>query len=130
MNFNLNEKSFTLVELLAVIVILSIIMVLTGPKVVDLFSANKQKAYESQVQMLKKFTKQYVTEFSNDVVWVGDTANITVDDLIDSGYVKSDLTNPITGVAICGLSYITITKNGNTYTYSDTMYDMGEAPCD
>lgn len=56
----LNKKGFTLVELLAVIVILAVIMVITIPTVLGSMGNAKQKAYDSAKKTIEEYVeKQY-----------------------------------------------------------------------
>ena len=56
----LNKKGFTLVELLAVIVILAIIMVITIPTVLGSMGTAKASAFESAVATIEEYAeKQY-----------------------------------------------------------------------
>lgn len=56
----LNKKGFTLVELLAVIVILAVIMVITIPTVLGSMTTAREKAFESAVATIEEYLqKQY-----------------------------------------------------------------------
>ena len=54
------KKGFTLVEVLAVIVVLSIIAVIIFPKISNSTSKAKDKAYDVQINALKEAAKKYV----------------------------------------------------------------------
>ena len=49
-----NEKGFTLVELLAVLVILAIILAIAIPSITSIVDSTKKSAFESDVKMLIK----------------------------------------------------------------------------
>jgi len=125
----MNNKGFTLIEILAVIVILAVILTIVGPKVINVFSGSKQKAYDDQVLTLKNLGKQYATEFPYDITWTSNVAKVTISQLITAGYVKSNITNAKNGKAICGTSYITITNTSGVYSYGITIYNTGDAGC-
>ncbi len=61
----MNKKGFTLIELIAVIVILSLIAVLVFPAVVSVIRNSKEKAYQDQVAIIEKAAEQCVYEHSS-----------------------------------------------------------------
>ena len=56
----LNRKGFTLVELLAVIVILAIIMVITIPTVLNSMGGAKQEAFDTAVLTVQDYMKKQI----------------------------------------------------------------------
>lgn len=96
------KKGFTLVELLAVIVILSIIMVIAGTNLMDTKKeANKEEAIKME-QMIKDLGPLiYADEKlrSSDGEFMkffnsGDSFYITVETLKEANYLKGDIKNP------------------------------------
>ena len=59
---SITKKGFTLLELLAVIVILSILVVLAVPKVTDILRTSKQKTYETNKEVIEKAAKGYILD--------------------------------------------------------------------
>ena len=53
----MNNKGFTLVELLAVIVLLSLTMLLIFPSVRSIYSSNQNRQYETYEDMMIKYVK-------------------------------------------------------------------------
>ena len=106
-----NKKGFTLIELLAVIVIIAVISLISVPTVRHLINKNKQKAYETKIELILKQAKLYAkeknllyTSSKRDGNYV--CATLTVQKLYDEGYLekeddvssgKYDITDPRTG---------------------------------
>ncbi len=70
------NKAFTLVELLAVIVILAIILVIAVPKIMDVISSSKKSTLETSVKMIASSAEK--TKMQNTVLGKED-ATITCD---------------------------------------------------
>ena len=92
------QKAFTLVELLAVIVILAIILLITIPGVLSIINKTKNDAYESQIKIFKEATRLYMTQERNSVIWkqMGETsyAYVTEQQLKQGGYLDQKLIDP------------------------------------
>ncbi len=70
------NKAFTLVELLAVIVILAIILVIAVPKIMDVISSSKKSTLETSVKMIASTAEK--TKMQNTILGKED-ATITCD---------------------------------------------------
>lgn len=108
----MSKKGFTLVELLAVIVLLGIISVLIVPKVSDSISNSKNKAYEAQVASIKKGVTDFFIEnsslFSTDGIF-----SLTLGTIKQGGYLPVNIKNPITRKNFSNESRIRIIKDGD-----------------
>jgi type IV pilus assembly protein PilA len=117
----MNKKGFTLVELLATIVIMGIIIAIAVPSYIHITQSTKEKAYESKKEYIEAKAISYASE--NDL----DPATITVADLINAGYIEADsdgkFSNPKGGYLDC--YQITITKNNGEYTAELTSVEAG-----
>ncbi|GEK89323.1 type IV pilus assembly protein PilA [Alkalibacterium putridalgicola] len=105
------EEGFTLVELLAVIVILGIILAIAIPSVGGIIDRAQDDADEATQELIEDSARIYFTQ-RIDETSVNDT--VTVSTLVEEGYV--DLRD---GSAPTG--YVTYTEDGNgngIYTYS------------
>lgn len=90
----MKKNGFTLVELLAVVIILAIISLFVMPKVADLIksgnSTNTSIIEQKLLTVAKTYTNDYDTRFFNRFVNTGYASIITKDELIDAGLVTSD----------------------------------------
>ena len=113
----LNKKGFTLVEVLAVIIILSIIMLILIPSVNHLIKENKRTNYETLKSTIINAAKTYASDYRYEIIVNNmpcendsDTktissinneelteSKITVKQLINKNYLKSPIKNPSTG---------------------------------
>lgn len=105
-----NQRGLTLVELLAVIVILGIISAIAVPSIGGIIEKSKEDAIKADALQVLNAAKLYVasndiTEASTILANADDDDNKALDELLDTK---------------TGTTYsITITKNGSKYTYSD-----------
>lgn len=110
------KNGFTLVELLAVIVILAIIIAVAVPTIGNLIDNAKTNAHIANEGMLLKAAKYYTgINNANLPQNIGETVQISVDTLISNGYISSiyDVNN-----AECN-GYVLIRKlDDNNFDYS------------
>ena len=132
----MKKDGFTLVELLAVVIILAIISLFVMPKVADLIksgnSTNKSIIEQKLLAVARTYTNDYDTRFFNRFVNVGYASIITKDELIDAGLVTSDevaLVEDFRGVRVELLDNnkikYTIARLGDSNDYTlDELYQM------
>ena len=130
------KKGFTLVELLAVVIILAIISLFVMPKVADLIksgnSTNTSIIEQKLLTVARTYTNDYDTRFFNRFVNTGYASIITKDELIDAGLVTSDevsLVEDFRGVRVELLDNnkikYTIARLGDSNDYTlDELYQM------
>ena len=114
----MNNKGFTLVELLAVIVILSIILVIAVPSVNRYIKQSKEKAYKVQISELLDAVESYAN-MNNEILPENDDEiiKITLGQLKIEGIVKNDTKNPYNDKYFDDALTFIIKKKGNRYTY-------------
>jgi len=115
------KKGFTLVELLAVIVVLGIVMVLATTTVLPLMQKSQKSALATEANSLVEAASQVVSLVSigeYDGTYNGKTASdysdgycFTVTDLVNAGLWKKTDTTEYAG-------FVIVKKSDNNYTYS------------
>ncbi|MFD2657487.1 competence type IV pilus major pilin ComGC [Gracilibacillus thailandensis] len=90
------EDGFTLVELLAVIVILGIIVAIAVPAIGSIIDRAEEGAQEAEAELIENAARLALIAAQADgeeADWVfdgGDQPNITVQELLDNGYLETD----------------------------------------
>lgn len=87
-----NKKGFTLVELLAVIVILGIIMVIATKSVMDSVNESRKKTKYMAAKEIVEIAAAYMEVEGSD-----EKGCVLVVDMINKSYLESNATNPETG---------------------------------
>ena len=114
----MNKKGFTLVELLAVIVILSIILVIAVPSVNRYIKQSKEKAYNTQISTIIEAAQAYASANSGLLPRKEEfVVKITLGQLKSSGLIKEEVKNPNDDKYFDDALTIEIKKKGETYTY-------------
>ena len=111
-------KAFTLVELLAVIVILAIVLIIAVPGVLSIINKTKNSAYDRQIDMIKDATKNYVT--TNTITWAGENPKstlVTLDMLQAGGYLDKKILDPRNKKEILCANVLVTKDNKNKITY-------------
>ena len=127
----LNYKGFTLVELLAVIAIMGMLAVIMVPTISGVIEENKKNNSENLKNSIKSSARAYISDnryeiklddsscanYIRNITFIGndyiDESKITVELLVNKGYLKSNsgnIINPETNKPINkGESYIVVT---------------------
>ena len=113
-----NKKGFTLVELLGVLVVLSVILMIAYPLVTSYITQTKQKAYDTQMEIMLSNLKSHVNEYKE---WLpindGEYVIITLGQLKAEGVVENSIINPLDGKEIEDSMEFKILKENNRYVY-------------
>lgn len=121
-----NKKGFTLIELIAVVIILSLIALLIFPAIEKTINGAKKDLYDTQIKGIIDGAKSWVADNprylpEND----GDELVISLGELKIGAYVEVDMTNPKTDKMFDTATKIKIQKSGESYKYildfSDTI---------
>ena len=126
-----NKKGFTLVELLAVIVILAVILVIAIPRIIDVIDSSKLSSFESSARMIiSDAEKQYAINKVNGIEEELSCENTSK--LNNNEYSNCEITFDSEGLAsieltgsgkfeglTCTGNSITLTCNTNSVTFTD-----------
>lgn len=109
MKKNLNNKGFTLIEVLAVIVILSILMAIMVPSVGNIMKKNKEDNYQNLKDSIISAAKIYISD---------NRYQITVGNCDDSNKADIESINNVT-LTDSKITIQTLANAGNLKTTSD-----------
>lgn len=123
----MNKKGFTLVELLAVIVILGLLIAIISPVVKNLINDSENNLSEQQKKLVVEATKKYMIENSELLPEGSDRAIVYMSDLIDKGVIDNDkIIDPKSKGEINGCVVVSYNNEFNQYDYN---YSENENDC-
>ena len=108
----MKKNAFTLVELLAVIAILTIIMVISVPQLITSIKNKKTDALEKTKDLLISAARNYVIDYELKV-----PTSISIETVCKNDYLECPIKNPIDNSNLNG--YVNVDDN-KVYVYSDT----------
>lgn len=109
-------KGFTLVEMIAVIIILAIVATITFPIVSQSIEKNREKLYQSQLEEIKLNAEKWAYSNLDLLPTVeGEMITITLQSLKEGGFVPLDIRDPRTKELLPNDLKITITFKNNNY---------------
>lgn len=116
----MNKKGFTLVEVLAVIVILSIIALIVFPEINKIMKNSKEKAYNTQIQSLEEAAQKFALKNTIYYPAPGARTCLTLSQLKSAGEIETDdITDPRDSTQkINGVIVITYSTEYNQYVYT------------
>ena len=82
---DLNKKGFTLVEVLAVIIIVCLLALLVIPQITDSISNFKDKTDDLTLSIITSAAELYIQDYE---INVEDSICINIDELVDKEYLK------------------------------------------
>lgn len=136
----MNKKGFTLIELIATIVIMALILIMVMPSINALLNNNKDKAYEYYGDSLIDAAEIFVGREKEDITSLGTLnftgcVDITYQDLINSDLIRAYSDKKIN----CTNAKVRYTKERNKESYSinltckdtttgETVYSVNDIP--
>jgi len=114
----MNKNAFTMIEILAVIVVLGLLVVIITPTVNNLLNDSEDSLYDEQISMVISATKKYMVEHSSLLPDEGNIKVVTIQELIDEGTIDNDsVINPKTKEKLDGCVIVSYNSNFNQYNY-------------
>ncbi len=118
------KKAFTLVELMAVIIILALVGAILVPVVNNVINNNKQNLYEAQIKEIETATEKYALYNLSDLpLTENDILTITLKDIKDAKLIDLNIINPKTEEPFNDNMLINIKYENNKYHF--TVLDEG-----
>ncbi len=111
------KKGFTLIELIAVVVILGIILVIAVPRITDVINNARESGYQANERIMVNAARNYLV--INDTKNPSEISNmsiITIDDLQDSEFIGSINDGGNSSIECNGYVVITLVE-ANNYEY-------------
>ena len=116
----MNNKGFTLVELLTAIIILVLLGYLATTTIAGIVKSSKEDLYDTQIELIKTTVETWGSENLDKLPDEGECNYITLNDLTTYGLFEEEVINPKTNKPFPGNMKIkmssTITKNGKLKT--------------
>ena len=120
----MNKKGFTLVEMLGILVVLSIIVVISVPAITGSLKRARQEKYDNWLKSLyiaaEEYTESHREEFYE--VNAGATSYLSIQLLLDQGYLKESVVDPESGRDITEVAIIKITVNSDKTLKYELIY--------
>jgi len=124
----MNNKGFTLIEVLTVTIILGVIAIITIPIIDKVIKDSNQRTYQLQVDTIKNAAKSWSTNNPEHLpAETGDTTTVELRTLKQTGYIDMKIINPLTNEFFYDNTYVIITKRYNNYTYEVIVSDTPDA---
>lgn len=113
------KKGFTLLEMLAVVIIIAMLSLTVFSVVQNQLQSQKGKLSETTEKLIKNAADIYVTERPNAYPITSGSfyCDITIKKLIDNGLLKNPIKDFKTGEEIDTNKIVKVTVNGNVYDY-------------
>lgn len=116
----MKKRGFTLIEVMAAIVILGLIVLVTYPLISKIIITNKQKLYSEQIHSLEDLARRWAV--NNDLLLPdnkNDVYKLYLTQLYAEDYVEyEDIKNPITNEQLNGCILIRLNDVENKYIYT------------
>lgn len=132
MKIKMNNKGFTLVELLSIIVIISFIAAFSFSVVTKKIKESKEKLYDSLINDIEEAGKKYMLQQETSLdQYHTNTLCITIEQLQNAGHLeKGEIKNPKNNEVLSGFVQIQYDDNNNQYryTYVDTCTPVSITP--
>ena len=113
-----NNKGFTMVELLTVLVVLAVITAITVPVVTSVLKNSRKSAYERQLDNVIEAAESYEAKNIGNLPRPGNSDTITLRTLKDEGFLEESFINPDTKKEFSDSMEIIISNDNGDITYT------------
>ena len=118
--FCFGKKGFTLIEIIAIIILLSVISLIVYPIINNTITKSKDDLYNQQIEELVRLSNVWIAGNAIDLIpKEGFTYDLTFEELATQGYiVEKDIINPKTGEVFPGCMKVTYNSVDSNYNVS------------
>ena len=120
----MNKKGFTLVELLAVIIILSLLGLLISTSVTKVVKDSKEDLYDTQIKLIKSAAEAWGADNLYDLPEAGNCKYLLLQDLKEYGLIDNNITNPKTNKLFSDNLIIRIDGKQNVMGLNNVTYEV------
>lgn len=120
----MKDKGFTLVELLAVVIILALLALLTSTSVTKIVKNSKKELSDTQIKLIESAAKTWGADNLNILPPAGECSYLTLRDLKEYGLIDSKVIDSNTNKELSDNLKIKITTTTNSYGNSITNYEV------
>lgn len=117
----MKKDGFTLVELMAIIIVLGIIAIITVPVVNNTINKSRKKAYEVQVSVIIESAHKWGVKNVDRLPVGNEKINVKLSELINGNYIENiknnKIINPIDRTEMNGCVVIEYVTEYNQYSY-------------
>jgi prepilin-type N-terminal cleavage/methylation domain-containing protein len=119
------KKGFTLIEMLAVVLIISLIALISLPTITNQLVDKKQEISETTMELINNATGLYMeTRIGTYPKVTGQKYCVSLDTLVSNGYLSSPIKDFSNGSEIPLTKYVVVTVNKyQEYVYDDDLSD-------
>jgi len=111
------KKGFTLVEMLAVVVLIGLLVVITVPSIKTIMNNAKEKSLEKQIDSIIESAKSWSVD-NIDSLTENNTITVTIETLKKSGFLENEkVINPVNNKEMNGCVDIKYNSEFNQYEY-------------
>ena len=98
---DMKKRGFTLIEMIAVILIMALLTLIILPTIINQIRSQKQNISDTAMQLLSSATELYLSEKSDEyLMYYGETYCISLETLVNEGKLKSPVKDLSTGKEI------------------------------
>ena len=120
----MNKKAFTLIELLAVIVILSVLALLTSTSMTKILKDSRESISTTQMKLIESAAKTWGAANINKLPEAGNCAYITLKDLKNAGLLSSSIIDSTTNEELPNSLKVKISATANSNGNTITTYEI------
>lgn len=123
------KNGFTLLELMAVIVVLALLTLIIYPPIDSALIKSRNQSYETQISEIEEGAKNWAADHVTELPDEDNSIKVTIKTLEDGGYIAEDLIDPRYNKPLDKNKAVIITNVGNQYQYKfEDRFNEGDVP--